>query len=608
MGFIDSLMQTYAVLEKNGDAGIAPTYHKIWKADIEITLNADAEAIEIRKLEKNELETIIPATSASKTRTSAKVAPFPLSDQVKYLADCGNSKYITGYLEQLGEWMSSEHTHAFLPIIYKYVSSGTIGADLEKWLHKNPKKEFSITDYEKKVVRWVVATGDPCAECWKNKELIHSWQAFYEAKTNTDSLNQVVSILDGSIGTYTELHEKAINTHSNGKLISKNDDDGFTYRGRFTKNDIILPISEKSSFELHQALRWVVGKHGLRVSKPAKNPRYLCVWMISEPSVEINPIKSLLSHDKKAAGSIVTPLDQNMLKELYAGQHQLDFTKDSTDKVVVAVIGGRTDGRLSLEDYSEFSSNQLFDNFAKWDFGCQWETWDSTGSKYVKTPSFYDLINCSAGVAKINDAGNVEYILSDARFAVMMRDLVQAKIYGSRIPLSIVRMLTGKADHAVDFDPLVRKRLEFTTRAALRKYYLDYYGKEFKFMLDETNLDRSYLFGRLLAVYRKAENDVISKDKPRPTRAERMQSAFAKNPTLILQKLDEQYNKVWKKQLTKKYGHAKRYDLCIENIMAMLANNYTQAELRQPLEPSYLFGLYAQYESFFKKTEPQETE
>ena len=601
MSFVNSLIQTYEILEKSASDEIAPLYHKVMKANIQITLDSSGNAIDVRKLEKGEEETIVPATTESKTRTSSKIAPYPLSEQIRYLADCGNSNCKTAYLEQLHAWAASETSHPFLNIIYNYVKSGKIENDIKEWLEPENKKEsYNIKSYEKKVVRWVVLDGDDCPETWKNKALIKAWIDYCGVQMASKANEQILSILDGSPGLYIKYHDKPINTHANGKLISKNDKAGLTYVGRFKKDDIILPITEESSFKLHQALSWIVNKHGMIITSRNENPVYTCIWVISKPDVTIDPIKSLLSFDTKASGQTVEPMKRYAIKELYSGQYNIPIKEGDNARVIVATIGGVTKGRLSLEDYSESTANQLIENFTTWDYGCQWIR-GFGDSRWIWTPTMYDIINVSAGTVKEQKGESPKYIVSDAKFAMLMRDLTRAKIYGTKIPLSVVNPIIGKSNNWVAYQPKSRQKLENVTYAVLRKYYLDYYRREYSFMLDANNTERSYLFGRLLAIYRKAEYDTLSKDSKRATSAERLQGMFAKRPLSILQKLDERYNTIWKRQLYKKKGAAVRYDKLIGELTDMLYGKYSMAELKKPLEPSYLFGAHAQYDDLFKK-------
>ena len=73
----------------------------------------------------------------------------------------------------------------------------------------------------------------------------------------------------------------------------------------------------------------------------------------------------------------------------------------------------------------------------------------------------------------------------------------------------------------------------------LKKYKLDYKLKdEVKEMLEENNKDRSYLYGRLLAIYEKLEADTLysgtNEVGNRSTNAERLWTAYTKTPARTL--------------------------------------------------------------------------
>ena len=59
------------------------------------------------------------------------------------------------------------------------------------------------------------------------------------------------------------LQPKKIRNEGDGaKLISSNDKDNFTYRGRFTTKEEAFAIGNETSQKVHNALKWIIRRQG----------------------------------------------------------------------------------------------------------------------------------------------------------------------------------------------------------------------------------------------------------------------------------------------------------------------------------------------------------
>ena len=112
--------------------------------------------------------------------------------------------------------------------------------------------------------------------------------------------------------------------------------------------------------------------------------------------------------------------------------------------------------------------------------------------------------------------------------------------------------------------------------------------------LDKEKKDRSYQFGRLLAVMEKVERDTYT-DESREPNAIRMQSVFCEKPfhttNIISGRLDPYFNKL--SPSSRAY-----YRSLIGKIMEELSN-YDDAQLNRPLGDTYLMGYYLQRNEFY---------
>ena len=57
---------------------------------------------------------------------------------------------------------------------------------------------------------------------------------------------------------------KVRNTGDKSKLISANDTEGFTYRGRFVDKTQVVRVGYETTQKAHNALRWLIDKQGYK--------------------------------------------------------------------------------------------------------------------------------------------------------------------------------------------------------------------------------------------------------------------------------------------------------------------------------------------------------
>lgn len=123
--------------------------------------------------------------------------------------------------------------------------------------------------------------------------------------------------------------------------------------------------------------------------------------------------------------------------------------------------------------------------------------------------------------------------------------------------------------------------------------------------LDVDKLDRSYQFGRLLAVMEKIEKD---NDKERETNAIRLLSVYTRRPYQTFKVIYERIRVPYLSKLP--YGIQTNYQKLLEEIMAHIsALGLSDEELNRPLKETYLMGYYLQQNELYKsKSEKMEEE
>ena len=295
MSWIQKLYETYEHCkghEPPGSVSLMPISHTPQQAHIEITLDANGNFKGASIVQKE--ETVIPATDKSAGRAGAACAPHALCDKLQYCAkDYPNfggkkSSFFKEYEEQLSTWCNSEFSHAKARAILTYVSYNGVVADLirEQILHIGTDEKLLTQwadgsdtpaifrlltakegerDQGDAFIRWKVRDENNLEEAtWKDATLQEAWGRF---DASTKELKGVCMVTGDNEASLTLNHPKRIRHAGDGaKLISANDDTGYTFRGRFTDKtgQQACGVSYAVSQKAHNALRWLIGRQAYR--------------------------------------------------------------------------------------------------------------------------------------------------------------------------------------------------------------------------------------------------------------------------------------------------------------------------------------------------------
>ena len=123
--------------------------------------------------------------------------------------------------------------------------------------------------------------------------------------------------------------------------------------------------------------------------------------------------------------------------------------------------------------------------------------------------------------------------------------------------------------------------------------------------LEPDRKDRSYQWGRLLAVMEKIERDTYDAYEGRETNAIRMQSIFVQRPGYAAKIIMDQLKNAYYPQL--RVASRIYYDRLIGEIMENLSL-FAPEEYNKPLSETYLPGYYLQKNAFYAKKETNEME
>lgn len=604
MGILQTAYRTYQMLSQtegifdyrdDGTKPLAPVSHILQNAQIEITLTDEGKFLSAVPVSKGDESTISPATEESAGRTS-RPEPHPLCDQLAYLAPSDDKKH-EAYLALLTAWAESPYSHPLVRAVLTYVRSGTILSDLERERIIVRNADGSLgsgklagTDYAKCLVRWrmIPAPDEEKSESYRNPALFEKWASFY----NDLRVGQPHGIcqISGEEDVLCQSHPKGTLSSAYGaKLISANDSANFTYRGRFATPEAAVSVGYTASRMAHSALRWLATNHG----KQSGDRIFLC-W---------NP------EGKETPGNLLYAFDAGEDKRDFVSyREELRKTLDGygnklrpQDDVVIAALEAATTGRLSVTYYTEMKSADLLDRIEHWYDTCAWD-----GGKFnVPTPSFREIILCAFG----KPSGNgLSLDKRDAKLAgKYFQKLLSCLTEGRSIPPDLVRALAARADTPQAYEAGPLARIRHTACALIRKYRNDLAKREeWKVTLDTENRDRSYLFGRLLAVLEQAEAATYGKEDRRETNALRRLTRYTQQPMHTARALYEKLNPYLNRLMRNKPGLYRQYRALFDQLFGLL-DELEHTSLNEPLEDVYLLGYSSQRSALFTKQEQNET-
>ena len=594
MGLLQRAVENYdcsrplAGVYREDHEPLAPVGHTLTSANLEITIDRNGRFREARKVDKSEPKILIPVTEESNGRTSA-LSPHPLCEQLKYLVK-SNEKANEMYVAQLRDWVDSEYAHPMLRPILQYIESGTILSDLTQSgvLSLNAKGVYD----EKLLVRWRVLGLDETqsSACWMHQTLFQAFTEYYLRKIS--DRRPALCMIEGKTGPAASQHPKGIiPINGNAKLISANDSSGFTYRGRFTDDWQAATIGYVASQKAHNALRWLAAEQGVNIGGRV----FLC-WnpqgkTLPKPMGGLRPTQS-------QARWLPSDYQEELRNTLFSFKQDAQLKGNET--AVLAAFDAATTGRLSVTYYNELSVAQFLQRMHDWDKHCCWYT-----PFGIQAPPLWQIVDCAFGTQR------GAFLETDDKIKRQhIQRLLDFKLSGGSFPLDMVQALVERASMPLAYDTKNWRRIVSTACAALQKYRYDTKqgGDEMAWELDKQ--DRSFQFGRLLAVMECAEADFLqSAHEERQTNAIKFMSEFRQRPWHVFERINLQLHKAYLPRIA--LWQKNRYERLVGEITSILKDIpevQTEADLNTPLKDIYLMGYELQRNDFFTKKEKTESE
>ena len=565
MSWVNELIDLYeinsdkvGIIEYRGDMPyvLLPPFHTTVTAQIEVTIDRNGNFMDAKLVSPEDKLTVIPVTEKSGSRTAGK-EPHPLCYNLRYLAGDYTKYYKDDgvcyqlYISQLKEWAESEFSHEKVLAVYQYLKKNSLIRDLsdQKIIKLNEqgkiddKEKLQGIEQAKAFVRFIIrpeSSGvfETCPdECWKDRSL----QERYISYVRSREKEQGLCYLTGNTEAISYLHSRKIRNEGDGaKLISANDSQNFTYRGRFVSKEEAFAVGNETSQKIHNALKWIIRKQGTFF-----DTLVIVTWESNRSSMprwnaDTEDIASEYDEeqddwdDEENDESAVSDGNAITAEKFYKAIRGYGQKIENTSSMILLSFDAATPGRLSMVEEATLDSAKYLENIKKWHESCGWI---HTKWKDKKRVQFYGMV----GVKDIADIlfgieskGTLTIVDANGKrmYAEVAKRLLPCIWSGHRIPYDYVNRAVQKASTPLAYKDRNNWERVLTLACSLvKKWKKENKQEEWTVALDKEETNRSYLYGRLLAVADRIEYRTYEeKDKARVTNAKRYMSTFSQRP------------------------------------------------------------------------------
>jgi CRISPR-associated protein Csd1 len=538
LSWTQKLYQTYdrcAGLEQFAQTPLLPLSHVEQQAHLEIILDGEGKFLGATVLLKQ--PTLIPVTEKSAGRSMGPAA-HGLCDKLKYVArdyvsPGGKNSWHALYLHQLRAWASAEPDPKVVAIL-KYVEGGRIIEDLVRerilpvdyagkllthWSGSTAIPEIFKTlapkdgerDPGEALVRWrVKVPGVAESAVWRDPDVHDSWIRFEASRGGESGLCMV----SGTVAPLAVNHPKRLRHGADAaKLVSSNDDWGYTFRGRFSVSGEAYSLSSIVTQKAHNALRWLIARQGYRQGDQA-----VVAWAVGGQSVpqvvaDTNDLGGLPNDPEQYEGDVSQAFAKRLNKQLkgYAA------TLTDRDDIVVMAVDSATPGRMAITYYRELTGSEYIERLRAWHEKNAWPQNMGKDRRFIGAPAPRDIAEAAYG----------RHADEKLRKSTVER-LLPSIVDGCPIPMDLVRSCARRAVNRVEQESWEWERTLGVACALIRG---SREKKGYKMALEEDRNTRDYLFGRLLAVAERVESYALYlQGQRRITTVERLMQRFADHP------------------------------------------------------------------------------
>ena len=683
---MQKLYRTYEYVQEQGlnDEDLALPFHMSKAVHLKVILNDKAELVGAERFEVKK-QVPIQVTEKSSKRAGSAIAPYALHDGLQYIAKTAGNYLTIEYLSKVAEKDNGKKWKEFLAgtdedkqkfadrekakykdcfefyekqlsgwnefgnlkevkFVLQYIQKGSLIEDLlekqifsfkDNILSAGKDDPFSLT-----IVWAVEISNDLHSDLW-NKPCIQSRWIEYQESLIQKGRHKSLCCITGDLDYPTEAYPKI---NGNAKLVSANDDTGFTFRGRFygdkdngDKSELgsqAVILGKNASQKAFSALKWLINRQGIRNGK-----QVILAWSsncISEEDELLSNLyqgddiyTSLFAKDKIDHSADLGLKTVEQLKKKFHGYKEKLAANEQISLLMVDEPS-KTGGRMSLTFYQEKLRDDYFRDLDEWQDDFAWYQ-EYKSSWIFAAPSLERIAEVVLTKTEFEDKDRKSRrqlyarllpVISGGKSVHIPYDLVQKSFQVACNPFANYRPEDGEKIRSANWQRNIGVACALYKGWRARHHDLSQ-RRTYPMSLDTQNRSRDYIFGRLLAVAEHLERTALRiANETRATNAENYMQRFVMRPFHTWEQLETNL-KPYKDRLRKDYPVRISEKFVLTSPIGFLNNRENEinqlicvlddlkqegCDLDKPLEPEFLLGYHSQKMAYRNKSNQPEQE
>ena len=684
MSWMQKLYRTYEYIQEQGldDEDLALPFHMSKAVHLKVILNDKAELVGAERFEVKK-QVPIQVTEKSSKRAGSAIAPYALHDGLQYIAKTAGNYLTIEYLSKVAEKDNGKKWKEFLAgtdedkkkfadtekakykdcfefyekqlsgwtefgnlkeinIVLQYIQKGSLIEDLlekqifsfkDNILSAGKDDPFSLT-----IVWAVEISNDPHSDLW-NKPCIQSRWIEYQESLIQKGRHKSLCCITGDLDYPTEAYPKI---NGNAKLVSANDDTGFTFRGRFygdkdngDKSELgsqAVILGKNASQKAFSALKWLINRQGIRNGK-----QVILAWSnncISDEDKLLSNLyqgddiyTSLFAKDKIDHSADLGLKTVEQLKKKFHGYKEKLAVNEQISLLMVDEPS-KTGGRMSLTFYQEKLRDDYFRDLDEWQDDFAWYQ-EYKSSWIFAAPSLERIAEVVLTKTEFEDKDRKSRrqlyarllpVISGGKSVYIPYDLVQKSFQVACNPFANHRPEDGEKIRSANWQRNIGVACALYKGWRARHHDLSQ-RRTYPMSLDTQNRSRDYIFGRLLAIAEHLERTALRiANETRATNAENYMQRFVMRPFHTWEQLETNL-KPYKDRLRKDYPIRISEKFVLTSPIGFLNNRENEinqlicvlddlkqegCDLDKPLEPEFLLGYHSQKMAYRNKSNQPE--
>lgn len=614
MSWMQKLYETYDKCSGNTDipdiGDLCPVGYSAQNAHIEVVIDAQGNFRRAGYVPKDNAKTLIPVTEKSAGRTSGE-APHPLCDSLQY---CGfdyishgglRPSYFESYRKELQKWAQSDFSHPKVDAVYSYIEKRCLIQNLagvglidlkDGVLNVRNKKDESasdehpimklltyddkgIKDQAKIFVRWSIDGDGLCSHTWEDRSLFDAWGKYVATFDSEPGF----CCATGTNATLAKMHPAKLRSGKDGaKLISSNDNAGYTFLGRLTSSCQVAGVSSEVTQKAHSALRWLIGrKQAFR-----NGDQVYVAWAVAGneiPDPMANSWDFLGESDEESPVLLATDVGQNFALRLRRKMAGYAASIQNSQSIVVMGLNSASKGRLAIIYYRELTGSEFLKRIEHWHQTFAWMQDYGKDRHFVGAPAPREIAWAAFG-KKVEGKNGAKLLAST------VERLFPSIIDGAPLPRDLMLSAIRRASNRAGLEHWEWEKCLGIACALFRGIHQE---RSYRMELEDDRNTRDYLYGRLLAMAEKIESTALwMANEKRDTTAARLMQRFADRPFSTWRTIETALVPYMSRIQARMPGLLEGYKELLDEIHVKLACNGYEQDAR--LNGEYLLGYHCQ--------------